>query len=117
MGPFEILERISSVTNKLKLPQELIGIHDTFHVSNLNKCLADESLIIPLDKIRVNDKLHFVEESLEIIDRKVKRLRRVQIPIVMIRWNSQRGPELTWEREDQMKQQYPHLFSEKNNIH
>ena len=117
MGSFEILERISSVTYKLKLPQELSSIHDTFHVSNLNKCLADESLIIPLDKIRVNDKLHFVEESLEIIDRKVKRLRRVQIPIVMIRWNSQHGPEFTWEREKQMKQQYPLLFSDKNNIH
>ena len=117
VGPFEILKRIGPVAYKLHLPQELSNIHDTFHISNLKKCLADESLIIPLDEIRVNDKLHFVEEPIEITGRKTKQLRTSQIPLVMVRWNSQRGPEFTWEREDQMKQQYPHLFSEKNNIH
>ena len=117
VGPFEILERIGLVTYKLKLPQELRSIHDTFHVSNLKKCLADESLIIPLDEIHIDDKLQFVEEPLEIMNRKVKQLRQTQIPIVLVRWNSRRGPELTCEREDQMKQKYPHLFSEKNNIH
>ena len=117
VGPFEILERIGPVAYKFKLPQELSSIHDTYHVSNLKKFITDESLAIPLDEIHVDEKLQFVEEPLEIMNRKVKQHRRTQIPIVLIRWNSPRGPELTWEREDQMKQKYPHLFSEKNNIH
>ena len=112
VGPFEILARIGPVAYKLKLPQELSGVHDTFHVSNLKKCLADESLIIPPGEVRIDNKLHFIEEPIEIIDREIKRLRRSHIPIVHIRWNSKRGPEFTWEREDHMKQKYPHLFAE-----
>ena len=61
-GPFEILARIGPVAYKPKLPQELQNIHDTFHVSNLKKCLTDTTLIIPLDEIQVNEKLNFVEE-------------------------------------------------------
>ncbi|GKA72318.1 putative reverse transcriptase domain-containing protein [Tanacetum coccineum] len=108
--PFKILERVGPVAYKLELPRELQGIHDTFHVSNLKKCLSDESLIIPLDEIQLDDKLHFIEELMEIMDRKVMRLKQSRIPIVKVRWNSRRGPEYTWEREDQMKSKYPHLF-------
>ncbi|GJR08114.1 putative reverse transcriptase domain-containing protein, partial [Tanacetum coccineum] len=82
-----------------------------FHVSNLKKCLSDEPLSIPLDKIHVDDKLNFIEELVEIIDRKVKRLKQSRIPIVKVHWNSKRGPEYTWEREDQMQKKYPHLFA------
>ncbi|KAI3726792.1 hypothetical protein L1987_66598 [Smallanthus sonchifolius] len=110
VGPFEILERIGPVAYKLRLPQGLSGIHDTFHVSNLNKCLADDPLPIPLDEIQIDDKLRFVEEPVEIMDRDVKRLRQSRIPVVKVRWNSKRGHEFTWEREDQMKLKYPHLF-------
>nr|GEW95911.1 hypothetical protein [Tanacetum cinerariifolium] len=92
-------------------PRELQGIHNTFHVSNLKKCLSDESLIIPLDEVQLDDKLHFIEEPAEIMDREVKRFRQSRIPIVKVRWNSRRGPEYTWEREDQMKSKHPSLFT------
>ena len=111
IGPFEILAGIGPVAYKLKLPQELQNVHDTFHVSNLKKCLTDATLIIPLEEIQVNEKLNFVEEPVEIMDREIKRLKQSRIPIVKVRWNAKRGPEFTWEREDQMKQKYPHLFA------
>ena len=114
IGPFEILARIGPVAYRLKLPQELSNVHDVFHVSNLKKCLSDETLVIPLDEIEVNEQLHFVEEPVEIMDREVKRTKLSRIPIVKVRWNARRGPELTWEREDQMKSKYPHLFPEKD---
>ena len=95
----------------LQLPQELSVVHNVFHVSNIKKCLSDESLIIPLEELRLDDKLTFVEEPVEIMDREVKRLKLSRIPIVKVRWNSRRGPEYTWERDDQMKKKYPQLFS------
>nr|GEV74518.1 putative reverse transcriptase domain-containing protein [Tanacetum cinerariifolium] len=76
VGPFEIVERISPVAYRLRLPQELVGVHDTFHVSNLKKCLADVNLHVPLDEVKVDNKLHFVEEPIEILDRGVKKLKR-----------------------------------------
>ncbi|KAD5318161.1 hypothetical protein E3N88_18107 [Mikania micrantha] len=72
VGPFEIIERIGPVAYRLRLPDELSGVHDVFHVSNLKKCLADESLVIPIEEIQVDEQLHFIEEPLEILDRKVK---------------------------------------------
>ncbi|GJQ98010.1 hypothetical protein Tco_0009149 [Tanacetum coccineum] len=79
--------------------------NNTFHISKKNLC--DESLIIPKKEIWLDDKLNYVEESVEIMDREVKQLRRRCIPIVKVRWNS----EFTWEREDQIRAKYPHLFS------
>ncbi|GJT94233.1 putative reverse transcriptase domain-containing protein [Tanacetum coccineum] len=111
IGPFKIIERIGPVAYKLELPDKLRGIHNTFHVSNLKKCLADENLVIPLEEIQLDDKLHFIEEPVEIMDREVKQLKQSRIPIVKVRWNSRRGPEYTWEREDFFKRNYPHLFS------
>ncbi|GJT24097.1 putative nucleotidyltransferase, ribonuclease H [Tanacetum coccineum] len=109
--PFEIIEKVGPVAYRLDLPEELNGVHDTFHVSNLKKCLADPTLQVPLDEIRVDAKLNFVEEPVEILEREFKKLKRSRIAIVKVRWNSKRGPEFTWEREDQMKLKYPHLFS------
>ncbi|GKA16301.1 putative reverse transcriptase domain-containing protein, partial [Tanacetum coccineum] len=110
VGPFEILERIGLVAYRLRLPEELSGVHDTFHVSNLKKCLADASLHVPLDEIKVDKTLRFVEEPVEILNREVKSLKRSKIALVKVRWNSKRGPEFTWEREDYMKSKYPQLF-------
>ncbi|GKC47209.1 hypothetical protein Tco_1064931 [Tanacetum coccineum] len=75
------------------------------------KCLSDEPLAVPLDEIHIDDKLRFVEEPEKILDREVKRLRRSRIPIIKVRWNSKRGPEFTWEREDQFQKKYPYLFA------
>ncbi|GKF93558.1 hypothetical protein Tco_0283258 [Tanacetum coccineum] len=88
--PFKVIERVGEVAYKLELPEELSRVHNTFHVSNLKKCHADEPLAVPLDGLHLDDKLHFVEELVEI-----------------------RGPEFTWEREDQFKKKYPHLFATK----
>ncbi|GKD97465.1 hypothetical protein Tco_1381362, partial [Tanacetum coccineum] len=86
------------------------GLHDTFHVSNLKKCLADASLHVPLGEIKVDKTLRFVEEPVEIMDREVKSLKSSKIALVKVRWNSKRGPEFTWEQDDYMKSKYPQLF-------
>ncbi|GJR56058.1 hypothetical protein Tco_1406579 [Tanacetum coccineum] len=102
---------VGAVAYKLELPQELSRVHNMFHVSNLKKCYSDDPLVVPLEGLQVDDKLHFVEEPVEIMDREVKQLRRSRVPIVKVRWNSRRGPEFTWEREDQFRKKYPHLFT------
>ncbi|GJT45471.1 putative reverse transcriptase domain-containing protein [Tanacetum coccineum] len=96
VGPFKIIEKVGPVAYRLDLPEELNGVHDTFHVSNLKRCLADPTLQVPV----------------EILQREFKKLKRSRIAIVKVRWNLKRGLEFTWEREDQMKLKYPHLFSD-----
>ncbi|GKC17899.1 hypothetical protein Tco_1014681 [Tanacetum coccineum] len=111
IGHFKVLAKVGTVAYKLELPQQLSRVHSTFHVSNLKKCLSDEPLAIPLDEIHIDDKLHFVKEPVEIMDREVKRLKQSCILIIKVRWNSMRGPEFTWEREDQFQNissQKPH---------
>ncbi|GJY66764.1 hypothetical protein Tco_0469002 [Tanacetum coccineum] len=102
--------KVGTVAYRLELPRQLSKAHSTFHVSNLKKCLSDEPLAIPLDEIHIDDKLCFVEEPVEIMDREVKQLKQTRIPIIKVRWNSRRGPEFTWEREDQFRKKYLHLF-------
>nr|GEV70320.1 putative reverse transcriptase domain-containing protein [Tanacetum cinerariifolium] len=111
IGLSKILAKIETVAYRLKLPRKLSRVHSTFHVSNLKKCLSDETLAISLEEIQIDDKLHFIEEPVKIMDREVKRLKQSRIPIVKVCWNSRRGPEFTWEREDQMQKKYPHLFA------
>ncbi|GJQ98419.1 hypothetical protein Tco_0009558 [Tanacetum coccineum] len=110
VGPFEILKRIGLVAYRLRLPEELNSVHDTFHVSTLKKYLADANLHMPLNEIKIDKTLRFVEEPIEILDREVKSLKCSRIPLVKVHWNSKRGPEFTWEREDYMKSKYPQLF-------
>ncbi|GJU47873.1 putative reverse transcriptase domain-containing protein [Tanacetum coccineum] len=111
VGPFEIVECVGPIAYRLKLPQELSCIHDTFHVSNLKKCLAESNVQLPLEEIEIDENLRFVEEPIEIVGRDVKKLKRKRIPLVKVRWNSRQGAEYTWEREDQFKTKYPHLFA------
>ncbi|GJR83459.1 hypothetical protein Tco_0154244 [Tanacetum coccineum] len=80
VGPFEVLEKVGSVAYKLELPQELSRVHNTFHVSNLKKCYSDEPLAVPLEGLHIDDKLQFVEEPVEILEREIKRLKRSRIP-------------------------------------
>ncbi|GJS48000.1 hypothetical protein Tco_0598121 [Tanacetum coccineum] len=110
VGQFEILEMIGLVAYRLRLPEELNNVHDTFHVSNLKKCPADANLHVPLDEIKVDKTLHFVEEPIDIMDREIRKLKRRKITPVKVRWNSKRGREFTWEHEDQMRIKYPQLF-------
>nr|GEU66431.1 putative reverse transcriptase domain-containing protein [Tanacetum cinerariifolium] len=81
LGPFEILERIGPMAYRLRLPKELSSMHDTFHVSNLKKCLADANLHAPLDEIKVDKTLRFVEKPLEIMDRE-------ELPLFHCNWLS-----------------------------
>ncbi|GJS31233.1 putative reverse transcriptase domain-containing protein [Tanacetum coccineum] len=94
----------------------LNNVHDTFHVSNLKKCLANPTLQVPLEEIHVDDMLNFVEESVESLERELKKLKRSRIAIVKVRWNSKRRPGFTWEHEDKMKLKYPHMFSANSRV-
>ncbi|GKD58964.1 putative reverse transcriptase domain-containing protein [Tanacetum coccineum] len=111
VGDRVMLKVVGLVAYKLELPEELRNVHNTFYVSNIKKCLSDESLVIPMKELRLDDKFNFVEEPVEIMDREVKKLRQSRIPIIKVRWNSKRGPEFTWEREDEIRAKYLHLFS------
>nr|GFC40307.1 putative reverse transcriptase domain-containing protein [Tanacetum cinerariifolium] len=93
IGPFKILARVGPVANTLELPEELKGIHSTFHVLNLKKCLAEGDVVVSMDEIQLDDKLHMIEEQWQLwIERDVK----------------------TWEHEDQIKKKYHHLFTSKD---
>ncbi|KAI3774094.1 hypothetical protein L1987_48637 [Smallanthus sonchifolius] len=83
--PFKIMKRVGPVAYQLDLPEGLSGVHNVFHVSNLKKCLADESLAVPLEELHVDEQLRFIEEPVEIMDREVKTLKNSKIPIVRVR--------------------------------
>ncbi|GJU65826.1 putative reverse transcriptase domain-containing protein [Tanacetum coccineum] len=108
--PFKILERIGPVAYKLELPEELSNIYSTFHISNLKKCLSDESLVIPMKELRLDDKLNFVEEPVEIMDREVKQLKQSRIPIVKVRWNSKRVMSSPNHHTSDIKDAFPSTF-------
>ncbi|KAC9949399.1 hypothetical protein E3N88_45037 [Mikania micrantha] len=110
IGPFKIIARVGEVAYRLELPEELSGIHNTFHVSYLRKCLADESAYVPLEDIEIDDKLNYVEKPVAILDRKVKQLRNKSLNQVKVQWKNRTGSEITWESENEMRKYYPFLF-------
>ncbi|GJZ04245.1 putative reverse transcriptase domain-containing protein [Tanacetum coccineum] len=105
----QIKQRMQAARDRQKSYADLKRKSMEFQVGD--KCHADEPLAVPLDRLHFDNKLQFVEEPVEIMERKVQRLKRSRIPIVKLRWNSRRGPEFTWEHEDQFQKKYPHLFT------
>nr|GEW60563.1 hypothetical protein [Tanacetum cinerariifolium] len=111
VGPFKLLEKVGSVAYKLKLPQELSMVHNTFHVSNLKKCYADEPLPVLLDGLHFNDKLHFVKELIEIMDREVKQMKQICIPIARFDGTLREVLSSHGNVKINSKKKYPHLFT------
>ncbi|KAI3807091.1 hypothetical protein L1987_23013 [Smallanthus sonchifolius] len=99
------------VAYKLDLPETLQGIHNTFHVSCLRKCLADPTQAISLDDVHIDEKLHFTEQSIKILDTRERKLRKKVIPMVLVQWQGRIGADKTWELKEHMRTRYPHLFS------
>ncbi|KAD3066456.1 hypothetical protein E3N88_34336 [Mikania micrantha] len=110
IGPFRIMARVGKVAYRLDLPDELSGIHPTFHVSHMRKCLSDDVAYVPLNDIEVDEKLNYIKEPVVIVDTKEKQLRNKMTRLVKVQWKHRKGSEATWETEDEMKRLYPHLF-------
>ncbi|KAK5794074.1 hypothetical protein PVK06_035268 [Gossypium arboreum] len=113
IGPYEVIERIGPVAYRLALPPELQKMHDVFHVSMLRRYRSDPSHVIRTENVEIQPDLSYEEEPVEILAREVKELRNKRIPLVKVLWRSHSVEEATWELEETMRSQYPHLFSGK----
>ena len=111
VGPYEITERIGPLAYRLALPSELAQIHDVFHVSMLRRYRSDPTHVIKDTDVQIFDNLTYIEEPMQIVDRKLKQLRNRKIPMVKVTWRNHGIEEATWETEDKMKKDYPQLFS------
>ncbi|KAL4582129.1 hypothetical protein LXL04_006670 [Taraxacum kok-saghyz] len=111
IGPFKILEVIGTQAFKLELPQELQGIHDTFHVSYLKKYFGKEELVIPLKDLKIDERKRLVEEPEAILESTTKKLRNKEVELVLVRWKHALGPNLTWETKEEMKKRYPNFVN------
>ncbi|KAJ9556187.1 hypothetical protein OSB04_010801 [Centaurea solstitialis] len=111
LGPFTILEKVGLQAYRLELPPEMDGIHPTFHVCYLRKCLAEEESVIPLSEIRVDTGNRCIEEPEAILERKTKKLRHKEVTMVKVQWKHHRGANVTWESEEDMKRRYPRMFA------
>ncbi|KAJ9553882.1 LOW QUALITY PROTEIN: hypothetical protein OSB04_017927 [Centaurea solstitialis] len=110
IGPFEIVARVGKVAYRLELPPELSQIHDTFHVSQLRKCLAAEPAFVPLEDIEVDERLNSAEKPIAVLEIKTKTLRNKEVRIVKVQWEHRKGSEWTWEPEEEMRRNHPELF-------
>ena len=110
IGPFLILERIGAVSYRLELPSELKRVHDVFHVSMLRKYVPDDSHVLPLERVEVNENATYKTQPIQILDRKVQVLRTKSIPLVKVLWLYHNVEEATWELESEIRSKYPQLF-------
>jgi len=110
IGPYEILERVGKMAYRLALPPNLAPVHNMFHVSMLKKYVADKSHVLEQEPIEIHEDLSFEEKPVQILDYKIKTLRKKDIPLVKVLWRNQKTKEVTWEREDEMRASYPELF-------
>ena len=110
IGPYEIISRVGAVAYRLALPPELDRIHNVFHVSMLRKYVADPSHRLPEQQVELSENLTYIEEPVQILDHREQVLRNKRIPLVKVLWRNHAVEEATWEREDQMRTQYPYLF-------
>ena len=108
--PFEIVERIGPVAYRLDLPEELSLVHNVFHISMLHKYISDPSHVLETLEIELRDDLSYEEQLVQILGREEKELHNKTISLVKVLWRNHLVEEATWEREDQMRSQYPHLF-------
>lgn len=113
VGPFKILKRVGEVAYVLELPEEMRGIHKTFHVSYLRKCLANETSVVTLNDIEIDPELlSQKDEPKAILGRKVRQLRNKEVPLVKVQWKHRKGTSIRWEPEEKMRKEQPHLFQE-----
>ena len=111
VGPYEILERVGPLAYRLTLPPELAQVHNIFHVSMLQRYHSDPSHVLKVLEIEVSEKLTYVEEPDEILDRQVRKLRSKEIPMVKVKWSQHSSKEATWEVEEHIRVEYSYLFS------
>ena len=112
IGPFRVLAWVGRVAYRLDHSAELSQIHSTFHISQLQKCLVDDSAFVPLEDIQVDDHLNYIERPVAILDRKTKTLRNKVVELVKVYWLHRKGSEWTWEPEDEVREHYLKLFGE-----
>ncbi|XP_076932516.1 uncharacterized protein LOC143598087 [Bidens hawaiensis] len=112
VGPFKIIDRVGEIAYKLDLTAELEGIHSIFHVSHLRKCLDYDTYPVPLKDIEVDEQLNYIEQPVEIADKKEKHLRRKIIPLVKVIWKHRKESYYTLEVEEEMRNLYPSLFND-----
>ena len=116
IGPCPIIQRIGKLAYKLKLPEEIAGVHPVFHVSQLHKCLRVPAKIVLTEAVDLQETLEYVEYPVKILDRAVKETRRTTIPYCKILWSNHTEREATWEKEADLKEKYPHLFETQVNL-
>ncbi|XP_024964728.1 uncharacterized protein LOC112505014 [Cynara cardunculus var. scolymus] len=110
IGPFEIIERVGKQAYRLELPEELVSIHDVFHVGYLRKCLGKYEEVVPLSEVKINEKLRYVEEPESILKERTVKLRNREVDLVLIKWKHHHGSNWTWKRKDEMMTKYPSLL-------
>ena len=110
VGPFEILDRVGDVAYRLALPLSLSNVHNVFHVSMLRRYIPNPSHVLSYEPLELSQDVSYDEQPVDILDRKEKELRNKKIPLVKVLWRNHEVEEATWEREEEMKMKYPHLF-------